>query len=75
MMIKNEFYKKSECLITEGTVDFIFRTISLRKLVRRYENIPSTYQPKNDIDLQLTDVEKLDLVVRFAKEREMRVRR
>jgi len=38
MMIKNQFDKQSECLITEGTLDFIFRTISLRKLVQRYES-------------------------------------
>ena len=37
-MIKNQFYNKSECLITEGTLDFIFRTISLRKLVQRFES-------------------------------------
>jgi len=36
-MIKNQFHKKSECLITEGTLDFIFRTISLSKLVQRSE--------------------------------------
>jgi len=38
MMIKNQFYNKSKCLITKGTLDFIFRPISLRKLVQRYES-------------------------------------
>ena len=66
MMIKNQFYKKSECLITEGAVDFIFRTISLRKLVQRYENIPRSINSTKIQMLRKQEVDGSYLSIKWA---------